>query len=804
MRGAARGPRLFLIVMLLLALGIGMSTALFSVMDSVLLRPLPVERQDRLVVVWKGGGKDAAHVGELSYPEFEDWRRQSRAFAAMAALPTTVYGYELTFSGYGAPIELVRTPVTAAFFSVLGMRPVLGRGFEESDNHPGAEPTVVLAYSVWKNLLHGDRSAIGRVVSLGGRGYTVIGVMPPDFDFPAGAQIWTPLGEEARWLRRKASFLEVVGRLEPGVTVQQAKSDVAGAIAQVARRYPQYSEPGEFPVLTPLADYVFGAGKPAIVLLWAASLLLLAIACINVTAVLVARAVRKEREVAIRLALGATRAILFRQFVAEGLVLSLAGAAAGCVTARMLIALMIALAPPGLPAVAGIPRLASVHLSVLSLAFACLLGVAAALVFGFTPTLATLRRDVRDSLDEGGARTAGSRHGGLLRRSLLVAEATVTTLLLIAAGTVVHNFHNLRQVRLGFVPGNVLTAQIRLPGADAARRDAFFAQLLDRLQSHPQVSAAGAVLLRPFEGTVGWDAPYRIRGQDVDQARRNPVANLEVVTPGYFQAVGTPLVTGRSFTAGDNSANRRVVIVSESLARRAFGDARRAVGSELALGPADAPDRASDWLSIAGVVADAQYRSFGVTQGDLFLPYLQTNIPIRYLAVRTRIDPASFAPVLSADVAALDPALAVSKVRTLDDLVAGAGVGPRFVMLLFALFAAFAGVLAAVGVYGMVADSVAERRREIGIRIALGAVRGNVMLLLTRDELRSVLLGECLGAALSIGLARGYAHWLYGLRGTDVPSMAAAVAVLASVSLAAGVLPALRTTRAAVTHLLVE
>ncbi|MGA9911359.1 MAG: ABC transporter permease, partial [Paraburkholderia sp.] len=320
-----RQPRFFLITMLVLSLGIGMSTALFSVMYGVLLRPLPVHQQDRLVIARKGNRSDLTHVGELSYPEFQDWQRQSSAFEMLAAMPTTVYGYGLTLTGRGEPVELERTPVTAAFFSALGAQPALGRTFQELDDHPGAEPTVVLQYSLWKNQFHADPSVIGKTVSLNGDGYTVIGVMPPDFDFPAGAQLWTPLGLNAQWTNRDATFLQVVGRLKPGVSLRQSTTDINRVMANVSGQNPQYSEPGEFAVVTPLADYVFGSNKSTILLLWGASLLLLVIACINITSLLLARAIVREKEIAVRLALGATRGRLLRQFVAEGSVLSFAG-----------------------------------------------------------------------------------------------------------------------------------------------------------------------------------------------------------------------------------------------------------------------------------------------------------------------------------------------------------------------------------------------------------------------------------------------------------------------------------------------
>ncbi len=790
-----RHPRFFLIAVIVLSLGIGMSTALFSVMYGVLLKALPVQEQDRVVVAWKGDPKDVAHIGELSYPEFQDWQRQSKAFAMMAAMPTTVYGYGVTLTGYGEPVELERTPVTAAFFSSLGAQAVMGRTFQESDDHPGAEATVVLHYFVWKNQFHSDPSVIGKAVSLSGQGYTIIGVMPPDFDFPAGAQVWTPLGLEGQWMNREATFLQVIGRLKAGVSPQQSKDDIAGAIAQLAHQYPQYSEPGEFAVVTPLADYVFGNNKPAIVLLWAASLLLLTIACINITSLLLARAFVREKEVAVRLALGATWEHLVQQFLAEGLVLSSAGAIAGCAVARILIVLVIALAPHG------IPRLSSISLNAFSLLFACFISIVIAVGFGLVPAFLMNKRDVRDSLNEGGARTAGGRRSAFFRKSLLVAETTVTMLLLACAGMVVHNFYNMQRVRLGFVPANVLTAQIDV---DASRRNAFFTQLLGRLQSHPEVSAAGGVLLRPFEGTVGWDVPYQGKGQDIYEAKRNPISNFEAITPGYFQAVGTPLLSGRDFTFDDKHGNQKVMIVSESLARRAFGNVQRSIGQQISLGRADAPNEKTEWWTIVGIVEDAQYRKLGITQGEIFVPFLQTRVPVRYVAIRTRINAESALPILRQEVAAIDKTLAVSKTRTLGELVGDAKTGPRFTMLLFSVFGVFACFLASVGVYGLVSDSIVQRRREIGIRMALGAQRKTVLRLITQGEMSAILLGGILSLPFVLGMAPVYDRLLYGLQGIDFLSVTVAFVVLCSVSLMSSIVPTIRATDVPLCNLLVE
>jgi putative ABC transport system permease protein len=795
-RALIRHPRFSLFAALVLSLGIGMTTALFSLTYGVLLKPLPFPQQDRLVVAWKGDFKDRGYVGELSCPEFRDWQAHAHAFEKLAAMPTTVYGYSVALTGFGDPLQVERSTVTADFFSLLGVQPVLGRTFAPSDDNPSAAPVVVLHYSLWKNRFHADASIIGKAVALSGEAYTVIGVMPPGFDFPAGAELWTPLGlNERAWDNRDATFLQVVGRLRPGVSVEWAKTDLTSVLRIIKAQHPETSDVAQFPVLGPISDYIFGDSKPVIFLLWGASLLLLLIACANITSLLLARAIVREKEVALRVALGATGGNLLRQFLAEGLILALASAVSGCVIARVLIAVIIRVAP------AGVPRLDSVELNAFSFLFACAVSLGIAFTFGLAPALLTMKRDLRDLLNEGTSRIAVSRRGAFLRKLLIVGEVAVTMLLLVCAGAAVHTFHDLQQIPLGFAPENTLTAQIPLANFGAAKRKAFFTELLDRIRSHNEVREAGAVLLRPLEGTIGWDSEYQARGQDAYDAKRNPISNFEVVTPGYFAALGTPLLAGRDFTAHDNESSQPVMIVSHSLAQQRFGSVSEAVGKQIKMG---GPDEDAKWNTIVGVVADAQYRQLGTVRHDIFLPYLQTNVPLRYVVVRTKTDPDSFVPVLRQEVRAMDKSQPVSKVRTMQQLVAGAKAGPRLSILLLGVFAIFASFLAALGVYALVSDSILQRRREIGIRMALGAQSSNVLLFITRGEMSSVVVGECIGLVLSLSVFQAYGRFVYRASGFDFTSMAITLLILTSVTVTACLFPVLRAMQARLCDLLVD
>lgn len=795
-RALIRHPRFSLFAALVLSLGIGMTTALFSLTYGVLLKRFPFPQQDRLVVAWKGDLKDPGYVGELSCPEFRDWQAHSHAFEKLAAMPTTVYGYSVALTGYGDPLQIERSTVTADFFSLLGVRPALGRTFAPSDDNPSAAPVVVMHYSLWKNRFRSDASIVGKTIVLSGAAYTVIGVMPPGFDFPAGAELWTPLGlNERAWDNRDATFLQVVGRLRPGVSLERVKTDLTALLALVRAQHPENSDTPQFPVLGPISDYIFGNSKPAIFLLWGASLLLLVIACANVTSLLLARAIVREKEVALRVALGATSGNLLRQFLAEGLLLALASALGGCLIARVLVAVIISVSP------AGIPRLDSVELNVFSFLFACAISVGVAFTFGLAPAMLSMKRDVRDLLNEGTSRIAVSRRGAFLRRVLIVSEIAVTMLLLICAGAAVYSFHDLQQIPLGFTPENTLTAQLPLANLSAARRKAFFIELLDRIRSHGEVREAGAVLLRPLEGTVGWDVEYQARGQDAYEAKQNPISNFEVVTPGYFAAIGTPLLTGRDFTPHDNDTSESVMIVSQSLAQGRFGSISEAVGKQIKLGR---PNEAGEWSTIVGVVADAQYRQLGTVRHDIFTPFLQTNVPLRYIVVRTETDPDSFVPALRQEVGAIDRNQPVSKVLTMQQLISAAKIGPRLSMLLLAVFAVFAAFLAAVGVYGLVSDSISQRRREIGIRMALGAQSSNVLVFMTRGEMGSVLLGEFIGLALSLAAFRTYGHFLYRASAIDFTSIAITLLILSSITVTACLFPVFRATQARVSDLLLD
>ena len=782
-----KNPGFTVVAVVTLALGIGISTAIFSVMYSALLRPLPYRDQRRIVVVWKGNPQSVSTVGELSYQEFEDWSRQSKSFEAMAAMPTTVYGYAFTLNGPGGPREIESARVTPSFFSVLGVHPKLGRSFSASEDSPGAAPTVIMSDALWRNQFNADAKIIGRNINLSGVGYTVIGEMPRKCTFPAGAEVWTPLALMPQKLlqNRGAVFLQVIGRLKTGVSIEEAKAELTGIIEREAAEYPETTSTGRFPVVTPLPEIVIGSTRPVVYLLWAASLLLLTIGCMNATSLLFARLLVRTKEVAVRVALGATRGNLFRQFSAEGLALAVPVALLGVGAARVALGVLVRIAPQG------VYGISSARLNSAAVVFACAISLLIAIVFGAAPAVAFGPTDVERFLRDSGERVAGFGQGIRFRNFILPAELFVTTILLVGAALVVHSYYNLQRVKLGFDTRNVLTAEIRLSGEkwrNPTARQNFFRELIERLQSRPEVAYAGAVLLRPLEGIIGWDAHYEFDGQDAETARKNPIANLEVVTPDYFRAIGTPLIAGRYFMPTDMDSSESAVIVNEQLSKDRFGSAADSIGKRIRLGLEDG----GPWSEIVGVVGNAHYRDLGQSERDIFLPYLQTSIPLRYVVVRTKSDPASFTPILRREVERIDKDQAVAHVRTMGKMVESVEATARFSMLLFLLFGISAAVLASVGVYGIVSESVIHRRREIGIRMALGAQRGDVLHMVIREGMLLAGMGTAAGIVGALALTRFLRSMLFEIKPTDPWTFVGVAILLTIVAMAACYIPARR------------
>ena len=635
LRILAKQPGFSAVAVLTLALGIGATTAIFSLVHAVVIRPLPFSAQERLVVAWKKDTTAYSPWAELSYPEFEDWQAQSTSFASLAAMPTLSYGQGFVLMGRGEPALVESTRVTGRFFTLLGVRAALGRGLDERDDLATSPKVVVVSHRLWRDYLDSDPKAVGRSLVLTGDSYTVVGVLPPSFEFPKGVDLWLTFAATSsrRTLEnRGATFLQVVGRLRPGVTVREAEAELDTIIARVAHEHPETQADGHRAVVTPLAEHLLGSARPALWLLLAATGMLLLMACANVANLSLARATSRRRELSLRAALGASRGRLVRQLASESLVLALIGGAGGLLLARGLLAFLVHLAPPD------IPRIEDAGLQGEVLLYGTVATLLTVFVFGLLPALTASRMDLNETLGEGSHRLAGERAGKRQREVLIVAEVAVGVVLLLGATLVLRSFWKLSDVELGFEPRNVLTVQLRPRGPaydEPESRRAFFRQLALRLESQPGVEAASAVLIRPLEGTVGWDASYVAEGQSGEEAARNAVANFEVVQPHYFRVFGIALVAGREFTEDDDLSRPGVVILSQGLAARLFGSAHDAVGKRLRL-----DSSGESWRTVVGVAADVRYRELQGVRPDVYVPLEQSaRALINHFALRTTTEP---------------------------------------------------------------------------------------------------------------------------------------------------------------------
>jgi putative ABC transport system permease protein len=791
-RGLLKRPGFTAVAVITLALGIGANAAIFSAVHSVLLRPLPFSEQDRLVVMWKQDQTVNQPLVELSIAEFNDWRSQSNSFESLTAMPTSVYGYGYVLTGRGEPVQIESARVSADFFSTLRVRPLLGRAFTSDDDRPGAARVVILSNRLWRQQFNADANVIGQTITLNDNGFIVVGVMPANFEFPKGADLWSPLSATmggGALENRSAVFLQVVGRLKPGITIAQTEAEVNTIISRIAREHPETEAAQHRVVITPVVGYIFGNARPALWLLLAATGLLLLIACANVANLLLARATSRRRELAVRMALGAGRLQIVRQLFTESMLLALTGAGLGVLLAYWLIDLLVLAAP------SDIPRLEGVGLNPAVLAFTAGVTVLTAVIFGLVPALTVSKVNVGEVLNDGG-KTAGERQGNRLRGLLVVAEVALTVVLLIGAGLILRSFIKLQQVDAGFDRNNILTFQLRLYGkkySDQKARANFYQQLIERLETQPGVVAAGAVLIRPLEGTIGWDVPYSLATQSVDEARRNRVPNFEVVTPHYFQSVGLPLKAGREFTEHDDAESSKVVILSEAMARAIFPSGTDPIGQRIKLFDPTDPD--SSWRTVAGVVGDARYRELREARWDVYVPYRQFAFPVRYVTIRTASDPSAFAEVVRRQVAELDPNQAVAAMKTTSQLFSENVARPRFNSLLLSLLSLVAALLAAVGVYGVMNYAVQQRTREIGIRVALGARSMDVLKMVLRSGMRLALTGITIGVATAFAITRLLTSLLFDVGPTDTMTFIAVPLTLIVVVLLACYIPARRATK---------
>jgi putative ABC transport system permease protein len=617
--------------------------------------------------------------------------------------------------------------------------------------------------------------------------------MPAKFEFPKGVDLWLPIRtvmDAAAAERYGMSFMTAVGRLKPGVTLAEAEAEMNTIIARIASQHPEMEAGGHRIVITPLADYLFGDARPALWVLLAATGMLLLIAAANIANLSLARATARRREFAVRAALGAGRFRLARQLLTESFILAVCGGVGGTLLSHWLIKLLVRLAP------ADIPRVEEVTLNVTALLFSLAVTLLTAILCGLVPALAATRLDLNRTLSEGGSKMSGERSGARARGALVVAQVAVAVVLLVGATLILRSFVNLSRVNLGFDPANTLTMQLRLQGSKYGTpesRRQFFQQLIERLEARPGVEAASAVLIRPMEGHVGWDVPFILEGQSDAEAKKNAVPNFEAVSPHYFRVLKLPLKAGREFTDFDNEQSQPVAVISETMAKTMFGAGVDPIGKRLKL---DLDFRGAAFRTIVGVVGDTRYRGLQDVRFDLYIPFAQWPMAfVNHFAVRTTIEPASLLPVVRSEVAALDPAQAVAGVATMEQLVATHLARPRFSAVLLNWLSALAMALAGVGVYGVLAYSVAQRVGEFGVRIALGARSIDILKLVVGQGMRLVVIGLVAGLAASFVLTRLLSKLLFGVSATDPLTFGAVALILTVIALFACWLPARRATR---------
>jgi putative ABC transport system permease protein len=786
-RGLQKSPGFTLVAVLTLALGIGGATAMFSVADAVVLRPLAYADADRLVVISMSDRDRNQPFVEISYPAYREWRSRSRQFQAIAAMSSV--NDETILTGRGEPVPVEGRWVTGEFFSMLGDAPAFGRALGLDDDQPGAPNVVVISHRFWLDRLSGSRDAVGQSVTLDGKPHTIVGVMPPQFAYPRGAQYWVPVapaGGGPLIENRNVFWMIGLGRLQRDADRETAVNELTGIWQQVHRPY--FKPDGYRSTLTPLADTIFGSTRAAMLGLLGAVLLILLMACANVTGLLLVRATKRQPDVAVRQALGATQMHLALEALAETSLLALAGGLGGLVIAVAATPLIVALSP------ADVPRLEFVTVNGRAFVFAAGVSVLVALASALAPISRVRRRSLADVTRRATQRViaGGTRTGA----SLVSAEIAIAVIVVVAAGLVGRSFVKLSQVPLGFTSDRLLTIRITPKGEhyeSTARVSAFYQQLLERVRSEPGVASAGAITIRPLWSTVGYDSPFTVEGQAEQDARRNPHLNFMAVSAEYFQTMGIPLKGGRVFTDRDATGQPGVAIVGESLAARVW-PGQNAIGKRVML-PMPGSAYHKTWLTVVGVVADARYRELHSTRLDFYMSHLQAETPLGYLVVRAAGESVALAPAIRAIVRGLDRNVAVTEVASMDQIVSQALGNPRFAARVFSVFAFVALTLAALGVYGLLAYSVASRTPEIGVRMALGASVADVLISVLGTMTRLTCLGIAIGLVAAAMLMRLLQGLLFGVEALDPITFAVAPVVIGIAALLACVLPARRAAR---------
>src|SRR4051812_28450155 len=783
-----KNPGFTLIAVFALALGIGANSAIFSVVNTLLLRPLPYKNPSQLVVIWE----NATHLGfpknTPSAANFLDWQKQNTLFEGMAAFAERSFN----LTGVGEPERLDGRRVSANLFDLLGVRPLVGRNFVPDEDKPGTK-VAILNESLWKRRFGSDPGVIGRALTLNGESYTVVGVLPRSVQLPSFGnwrdQIWVPLAFTAEEAASRGNhYLEVIGRMKAGVTLEQARAEMATIMARLAQQYPE-DNTRIGTVVNPLHEEIVGDMKPALLVLLGAVAFVLLIACANVANLLLARAAARHKEIALRLALGADRVRLTKQLLVESVMLSLLGGAVGLAFAYAGLQVLTRFIPPD------VAHAEMISIDAKVLGFTLIIAIVTGLIFGLAPASQASHFNLNDTLKEGGRDAGAGVRGKRLRSTLVIAEVAVSFILLIGAGLLINSFMHLRSLDPGFRADHLLALNIDLSEVkypDNARRTAFFDEVLRRVQALPGVRSVAVAGNLPF--TYNGDSmPIAVEGIPDPAPDQWPDVIYRAVGSGYFSTMGIPLLRGRDFSDQDTLDSTMTVVVSEKTAKHYWPNddpigKRLKAGSTTSEGP---------WRTVIGVVADVRQNDFiAQPKMQMYFTYRQLrSLMPNALVVRTAVDPLSLATSVRNAIWAVDKDQTVANMDSMEHIVANAVARQRFSTLLLAVFAGLALVLAAVGIYGVMSYSVAQQTREIGIRMALGAKRSDVLKMTVKQGLKLVGFGLGIGLAVAFVLTRVMATLLFGISATDPITFVSISLVLMAVALLASYIPALRATK---------
>jgi putative ABC transport system permease protein len=806
LRGLRQRPGFTLVAVLTLALGIGANTAIFSVVNGVLLRSLPYDRPERLAMIW--GHRNQEPLAELSVPELLDLRDRSRAFTGIAAYADG----SVNLTGTGAPARIHAGYVTADAPTLLGITPAIGRGFTAEEDLPGGPAAVLLSDGLWRRRFGADPGVIGRVLTLDDTPTTVVGVMPPGFQLPShfvgpGRELWVPMQLDPATNRatRGWHFLQAFGRLRDGETLEAASAEMSSLMRGMLAAYPMEYTPEFDGSATDMSRTVVGDVRPALLVLLGAVALLLLIACANVAGLLLARSESRQREIALRTALGAGRSRLVRQLLTESLLLAAGGGLVGLLLAVWGVQGLLLAAPPSLP------RLDAVGIDQRVLCYTLGITLLTGILFGLAPALHTVRGDLAGALTDGGRAGTTGRRRQRIRQALVTGQVAVALVLVTGAGLLVQSFLRLRQVDPGFVPEHLLTARVELSPVryqanDVKRR--FYEDLLSRVRALPGVRSAATARALPMTGRLEiGDWSFVLEGQ----AASPPLptdwhpADWQTVSPGYFATMGIPVLQGRDFAETDRIGTPGAMIVNRTLARQVWpnGDA---LGHRVLLGGGGAD---SVWRTVVGIVGDVRHRGLAASpRPEMFLPYAQfpagtgTAPPSMHVVLRTAGDPSALANALGTAVAGIDPDVPLSGVQTMEAAMGAWAAERRLIMLLVSGFALVALVLGSVGIYGVMAHVVAQREREIGVRMALGALPGQILGLVVSQSAWLVGAGIVAGMAGALAVTRLLASLLFQVRPTDPLTLVGTALVLILAAAGATLVPALRAVRTDPAHAL--